>query len=193
MTMISQSDLPLNNIAVRVPDDYHDSVNYENIRSHIDFKNLYMIAPYSAGDVLEPVYRTENYRPYSVMYDPKWFYNPNYNHKIDVVSNAFKSKFGRKPNKDETPILIPDPIDYNINYFRLVVLTKSEVGMWSLHHPKNGEVYLYDSMSIYSLYCLVFGEDGVHGNLISKGDLGYEQFDKRSYEGFTQLCRFINS
>ena len=99
------------------------------------------------------------------------------------MDNAFKAKFGRKPKKDEIPILIPDPIDYGINYFRLVVLTtKAEVAMWSLHHPKNGEVYLYDSMSIYSLYCLVFGEDGVHGNLISKGDLGYAIFEKYNYE-----------
>lgn len=193
MIMISQSGAPLTNIVVRVPDDYHDNVAYENIRSHVDFKNLYMIAPYSAGDVLEPIYRTEAYRPACTQYYPKWQYNPNYNHKIDTVTRTFKARFGRNMHKDEHAILIPDPIDFNSYYYRLAIVSEGEAAVWQIHHVKSGEAYNYDGMSIYSTYCLVFGEDGVHARLIRKDKLGYEQFNEHSYEGFKKLCGLINS
>ena len=60
--MVSPPEQRLTDVVLRVPEDFRDTVQWKNIQEdiypYVDFTNRYMIAPCSAGDVLEPIYRT---------------------------------------------------------------------------------------------------------------------------------------
>ena len=166
--------IPKNNnyIAIKVPEDYRNRYPLGEINQYIDFSRGYVVGPYSCHDVLEPVNRTQDYIPASMMFNPKWQYDRNYDHSIDNILSLFVQRFGRHPRTfNENPILIKDPLDADCNYFRLAVLSFGDLVKWMDSHPKSGEVLNYDYFTKYGKYLLVFESDGVHAHLIKKGEM----------------------